>query len=324
MRGFLAGDGVGAQQLAQLDLQLQRRERRDEPVVGAGGRDVAGRRSALCSTSSSTFASRVTASARSAATTSRAGWPGAFQSRMTRSGRLSRTVSSSDSPGGASSTSTRLPTATRVTARVLGSTPGEQHARARAPPRRARRPSRRSCPSTGCRRSAGTRPRGRRGRHVEVVAERGHRPRRRGVGERPGRVDHRARGGHQVGAGLEAPLGRLLERLRDHRVEAAGQLRAAGRQPRRVLGQVRVDHRDVGVARERQLAGQAVVEQAAERVDVGARVDPAALDLLGRDVVDRADHVAGLRQLRLSPRCASSGRSRSGTRCAPRSGRSPA
>ncbi len=40
---------------------------------------------------------------------------------------------------------------------------------------------------------------------------------------------------------------------------------------RRLLGQVRVDHGHVGVARVRQLAGQAVVEHAAERVDVGAR-----------------------------------------------------
>ena len=42
-----------------------------------------------------------------------------------------------------------------------------------------------------------------------------------------------------------------------------------------------------------------MVEQAAERVDVGPRVDAAALDLLRRDVVDRADDVARLGQLRL-------------------------
>ena len=67
---------------------------------------------------------------------------------------------------------------------------------------------------------------------------------------------------------------------------------------RRLLGQVGVDHRDVGVARERDLADEAVVEQAAERVDVRAAVDLAALDLLGRDVVDRADDVARARDLR--------------------------
>ena len=43
-------------------------------------------------------------------------------------------------------------------------------------------------------------------------------------------------------------------------------------------------------------AGQAVEEQAGERVDVGAGVDVAALDLLGRDVVDRPHELAGLGQ----------------------------
>ena len=57
---------------------------------------------------------------------------------------------------------------------------------------------------------------------------------------------------------------------------------------------MRVDHRDVGVAGERDVADQAVEEQARERVDVRPRVDLGALDLLGRDVVDRADDVAGL------------------------------
>ena len=38
-----------------------------------------------------------------------------------------------------------------------------------------------------------------------------------------------------------------------------------------VLGQVRVDHGDVVVARIRQFAREAVVEHAAERVDVGPR-----------------------------------------------------
>ena len=42
------------------------------------------------------------------------------------------------------------------------------------------------------------------------------------------------------------------------------------------------------VALERRLAGQALVQHAAERVDVGARVDRLAADLLGRDVVERA------------------------------------
>ena len=38
------------------------------------------------------------------------------------------------------------------------------------------------------------------------------------------------------------------------------------------------------------------MQHAAERVDVGARVDPAATDLLGRHVVERADPLAGARR----------------------------
>ena len=48
------------------------------------------------------------------------------------------------------------------------------------------------------------------------------------------------------------------------------------------------------VARERHLPGQRHVEQAAERVDVRARVARAALDPLRRDVVERAREVADL------------------------------
>ena len=47
---------------------------------------------------------------------------------------------------------------------------------------------------------------------------------------------------------------------------------------------------------ERTHAGEALEEHAAERIDVGARVDRPALDLLGRDVVDRADEAAVARQ----------------------------
>ena len=47
--------------------------------------------------------------------------------------------------------------------------------------------------------------------------------------------------------------------------------------------------------RERQLAGEQLVEDDAERVDVGALADRLALRLLGRDVVGGAEHGAGLR-----------------------------
>ena len=50
------------------------------------------------------------------------------------------------------------------------------------------------------------------------------------------------------------------------------------------------------VARERRRAGEALEEHAAERVDVGAAVDGAALDLLRRHVVDGADEALRARQ----------------------------
>lgn len=59
---------------------------------------------------------------------------------------------------------------------------------------------------------------------------------------------------------------------------------------------MRVDDGDLGVTRERRLAGEAFVQHAAEGVDVGSMVDGAALDLLGRGVVDRAEEESGPRQ----------------------------
>ena len=52
---------------------------------------------------------------------------------------------------------------------------------------------------------------------------------------------------------------------------------------------MRPEHGQLGVAGERRLAGQALVEDAAERVHVGPAVDLAALDLLGRGIGGRAE-----------------------------------
>ena len=73
---------------------------------------------------------------------------------------------------------------------------------------------------------------------------------------------------------------------------------------------VDVLHRDreEAVAGVRHLAGEQLEEDDAERVDVGLRVDPLAAGLLGRDVVARAEHRAGLGRRR---RRRASGRSRS-------------
>jgi hypothetical protein len=56
---------------------------------------------------------------------------------------------------------------------------------------------------------------------------------------------------------------------------------------------VRPERRLVGVAQVRRAAGERVHEHAAERVDVRARVDALAADLLGRDEAERPDPAAG-------------------------------
>ena len=55
---------------------------------------------------------------------------------------------------------------------------------------------------------------------------------------------------------------------------------------------MREDHRELRVALKRRLPDETLVEHAAERVDVGASIDPFAGDLLGSDVVDGAQEVA--------------------------------
>ena len=57
---------------------------------------------------------------------------------------------------------------------------------------------------------------------------------------------------------------------------------------------------DVRVARERRDTGQAVEGDTRQRVLIRATVDRAALDLLGRDVVEGAHERAGLRQAGLA------------------------
>ena len=74
-----------------------------------------------------------------------------------------------------------------------------------------------------------------------------------------------------------------------------GQHREHARRRRVEVGEHR---RRGGLARVRDLAGERLVEHAAERVDVGARVDRAFLELLGRGVVERPDHAPGLGDLR--------------------------
>ena len=95
---------------------------------------------------------------------------------------------------------------------------------------------------------------------------------------------------------LTAACVALLRLLRqcpgDHRVEGRRQLRPLCARRRRLRLEVREYDRDLRVAPERRLPDETLVEHAAERVDVRAPVDLLPGDLLGGDVVDRAQQVA--------------------------------
>ena len=142
-----------------------------------------------------------------------------------------------------------------------------------------------------------------------LARRRGRLARRRG----PGGLGRRGRLGHpgdrdglpgpggaqrvdQLVPALEAIVGRLGQRLRDDLGELRGAVGAELGHGRRRLVDVGHDHRHVLVLAERRPAGEALEQDAAERVDVGASVDLPALGLLRRRVADRADELAGGRQ----------------------------
>ena len=116
-----------------------------------------------------------------------------------------------------------------------------------------------------------------------------HLDRRLGRGQRLGQ-----RGAH-FGAGAEATVGLALHQLGDHVDQAA---RQGWPQPHEVRGvALQAGERGVGVglALERHLAGEALVQHEAEGVEVGATVQPATAHLLRGQVLGRAHHhvVAG-------------------------------
>ena len=119
---------------------------------------------------------------------------------------------------------------------------------------------------------------------AEGDGDRGERE-RQSVSARRGDPERIACGLGELGAGLVAVVRRLGERFCDHRVGGASRRR-------RLVLEVGVEDGGVVAALERLAAGQALVEQTAERVDVGAAVDRVAADLLGGDVVDRAHQLA--------------------------------
>ena len=89
------------------------------------------------------------------------------------------------------------------------------------------------------------------------------------------------------------PVVRILcHRTGEHGVDGGRQLRSSLARRGGLLLEVREERRDVRGAIERTLSRERLVEQAAERVDVGAPVDRVAADLLGSDVVDRPHQLA--------------------------------
>ena len=104
-----------------------------------------------------------------------------------------------------------------------------------------------------------------------------------------------ARGSGELPARAVA-LGRVLrERGGDHLVDRRRQVADELGHPRRRVAEMTEEDRDVRVLPIRAAPGEALEEHAAERVDVDRRRDLAALDLLGRRVVDAADEHPRLR-----------------------------
>ena len=107
----------------------------------------------------------------------------------------------------------------------------------------------------------------------------------------------RERGASELPAGRVAPLRLLRQSPGDHRVERRRQLRPLFVERRGFRLEVREDDRQLRVAPKRRLPDEALVEHAAERVDVRPAVDVVPGDLLGREIVDRAEQVAVVRDL---------------------------
>jgi len=114
------------------------------------------------------------------------------------------------------------------------------------------------------------------------------RPGGRGSAERAPRLQHQLAGGRWA-------RGRILgHALGDHLVHRRREVRADLRQARRRIGEVRHQDPVFGGPHVRDLAGEALAQHGRQRVHVAARGGEFATGLLGGDVVDRADELAGL------------------------------
>ena len=108
--------------------------------------------------------------------------------------------------------------------------------------------------------------------------------------------------GDQLGVVGVAVLDALGGRGVDDRGERRGHLGALGLHVRELLAHVLHRHRHLVLALERDLAGEHLVEDDAERVEVRLTGDGSAEGLLGGDVVGRAEHPAVRRQALLVER----------------------
>ena len=93
-----------------------------------------------------------------------------------------------------------------------------------------------------------------------------------------------------------AILGPLRQSSRHDRVQRLRQLGPALARPGRRLRDMGVEHRGLGLVRERHLAGQRLVEHGGERVEVAGRADGLTADLLRRRVVEGAEVLARQRR----------------------------
>jgi hypothetical protein len=101
---------------------------------------------------------------------------------------------------------------------------------------------------------------------------------------------------HQLAGAVEAVVRVLGHRLDEHLLDRVRHVRTVLAQARRRIGHVRVQHRRLGVLGIGHHAAQALVQHAGEGVDVALLRGRLAPDLLGRDVVERADELPCLGQ----------------------------
>ena len=114
-----------------------------------------------------------------------------------------------------------------------------------------------------------------------------------------GGTDLGLHGGDQGGAGRPAVVPGLGHGAGDDGVQGGGEAGNPGGDRGWRFAEVGEDHLDVVHVLERHRAGEAVEQDAAQRVDVGAAVQVAALDLLGGHIRDRAHELVGGGQGRL-------------------------